>query len=119
MIDLILLYAFILGMALLNWGLNRFALTRGLEIAFFQERQKPYFHNFFETHKAAYIKTLIWVALYVLMVGFSAGRLLYLLGLWSFETALIGLAILIFLTKERVHYITGVFVMMRVKVERP
>ena len=119
MIDLIMLYAFILGMALLNWGLNRYALYSGLEIAFLQERQKPYFPHFFETHKAAYLKTLIWVALYVLIVGFTAGRLLYLLGLWSFETALIGLAILAFLAKERVHYITGVFVMMRAKVERP
>lgn len=116
MIDLVMLYAFIIGMALLNWGLNRLALFKGLEVAFLKERQKPTFNYFFEAHKTAYIKTMIWVALYVLVVGFTAGRLLYMLGLWSLETALIGLVILAFFTKERVHYITGVFVMSRLRV---
>lgn len=116
MIDLIMLYAFIVGMALLNWGLNRFALFKGLEVAFLKERQKPHFRYFFEKHKSAYIKTLIWAVLYMVVIGFTAGRLLYFLGLWSLETALIGLVILAFFAKERVHYITGVFVMSRVRM---
>ncbi|MDR6630390.1 hypothetical protein J2X86_002445 [Acinetobacter lwoffii] len=117
MIDLMMLYAFIVGMALLNWGLNRFALFRGLSAAFLKQRQRPGFQFFFNKHSTPYIKAMVWVALYVLLVGFAAGRLLYLANLWSWETAIVGLVLMSFLARERVHYITAIFVVTRVNQE--
>ena len=115
MIDLTMLYCFIVGMALLNLVFNCLALYRGgLELAFLNERKKQGFGSFFEIHKIAYIKTLIWLVLYVCIVGFTAARLLYFSGLWSIETALVGLVLMVFFTKERLHYITATFVMVRV-----
>ncbi len=114
MIDLTMSYCFIVGMALLNLVFNRLALYRGLELAFLNERKKHGFGSFFEIHKIAYIKTLICLVLYVCIVGFTAARLLYFSGLWSIETALVGLVLMVFFTKERLHYITATFVMVRV-----
>lgn len=115
MIDLKTLYCIIIGIALLNWGFNRLTLYRGLNFAFLNECKQRGFGSFFEIHKTAYIKTLIWVVLYICLVGFTAARLLYLSGLLSIETAIVLLTLISFFAKERVHYITAIFVIARVE----
>lgn len=113
-IDLIMLYAFIVGMSLLNWGFSRFQLHRGLGMAFLHERQKPGFNSFFSTIQQRYVQTVFWTALHVLVVGFVSFRLMYLTGLLSIETAVLGLVILVFYAKDRLHYVTALLVMSRV-----
>lgn len=111
--DLMMLYSLIIGLALVSWAFSSLTLYRGLAAAFLQERQKHGFKSFLEYHKAAYLKILMWAGLYVCLVGYASARLLYMANLWSLETALIGLVVLIFFAKERVHYITALFVVER------
>ena len=113
-IDLIMLYAFIVGMSLLNWGFSRFQLSRWLGVAFLHERQKPGFNQFFTTIQKRYTHTVFWTALHILVVGFVSFRLMYLTGLLSIETAMLCLVVLVFFAKDRLHYATALLVMSRV-----
>lgn len=113
-IDLIMLYTFIVGMSLAHWAFIRVTLYRGLALAFLKERQKSNFNYFMTSIRQRYLQTLIWTVLHVLLVGFVSARLLYLSGLLSLETMLISLAILIFFAKDRLHYATAILVMSRV-----
>lgn len=114
MIDLIMLYAFIVGMSLISWTFSRLMLFRGLGVAFLKERQKPTFNSFFFSIRQRYLITVFWTVLHILVVGFVSFRLLYLTGLLSIETAVMNLAVLVFFAKDRLHYVTAMLVISRV-----
>lgn len=112
-VDLVLLYSFIVAVALIRFLYNRYALFAQLSKGFLAFQQKNDLHSFMSIHQTKYIAQLFYLALEVLVVGFSLFRLLYLIDLLHIETGLIASVLVFFYAKERFSYITAVFVKTR------
>ena len=115
---LIIAYSVIIGFALFNWVWCRILLYKGLDHAFIKRRETPNIALFFERHKVSYLIGIAWLVMYLGIVGFAAGRILSISGLWSLETAAIFGGIWLIWARDRLHYVTAAFVVKRMAEQR-
>ena len=113
-LDLVLLYAFIVGIGCLKYLLCRYFLSRGLSEFFNGFRRGGNLEPFFVQHKMQYLAVMFWMALAYMVVCFSAFRLLYLVDLMHLETVIILTALCLMCLKDLVIYTTADFVAKRV-----
>ena len=123
--QLIILYGAIIAFTLLNWAWTLTVLYKGLDHTFLKVREAPQFTFFFERYKYIYIQNMIGTVLYFIIFGFAVYRLLSILGLWLPETAFFTSCIWQVWAKDRLQYVTALFVVRRMteqprrKVEQP
>ncbi|GEM_PF-2741276 len=118
-VDLTLLYLFITGMGVINYGLCRWKLGRGLAKYFHNFRRSPQLNNFFQKNGYEYIVAQVWAIMGIVIVVFSAFRLLFLLDLLGVDTGCILGALSILYAKDMLLCATADFVFKRTHNEVP
>lgn len=112
--QLYLVYIAIIVLGLAQWAFNRFVLTRqGLAEQFILFRETPALSLTIERKLKPFIMLMVGVLIHCCFVWFAGYRLLYGVGLWDFESASVLSFIVMFFLKDRVHYETANFLLIR------
>lgn len=114
MIDLISLYIFILGVLVVQFGLIRWRLSRGLQATFTAFRMSGKLSTIFEAHYREYIALIAWTILNIIIAAFVGFRLFALMGLLSLESTFLLVLFILIYAKDLVFYATAKFIMQRV-----
>lgn len=113
MLNFNLVYYVMIFIALAQWGYMRLLMSRGLEKEFHKFRQTRSMHYFFERFLKPYLLLMSYTALYVLFVAYCALQLLSNLAILSLETTIFVILAMIFFIKDRVYYVTALYVLSK------